>query len=155
MTENPPGPHPADPPSPQAAGPTLGTWKIDIQSDYTMLSPLAQQLFSIDDQSLPISRQAVMTHIHPDDQPQMIAAVLAAFTADQPYAAEFRLDVPGGGWRRVRSHGRVVRDEQGLAQFFLGAMADISGPHDADAVRAALDAALQAVSPDRIEDIAG
>jgi PAS domain-containing protein len=151
-------PPPLNPPPlnpPPHPGTTLGTWSVNIKSDQVTLSPRAQQLFGVEGTPQPMALPAVMARLHADDLPPTISAILAAFTIDQPYAVEFRLLQADGGCRWVRSQGRVVRDEQGMAQFFLGAVADVSGPHDAVALRAQLDAALQTVSPDRIEDIAG
>jgi PAS domain S-box-containing protein len=69
--------------------------------------------------------------IHPDDRARTRAQLEACLKGQTPmYEAEHRLEKPGGGWRWVRSRGRITeRDAQGRPLRLLGTLMDVTEVH--------------------------
>jgi PAS domain S-box-containing protein len=71
--------------------------------------------------------------VHPDDAPVVMAALEAHLVHDgPPFDHVYRARTADGGWRWVHGRGRAVRDDQGRAVRFAGAMTDITDRVEAE-----------------------
>ncbi|MBM6592970.1 PAS domain-containing protein [Microvirga pudoricolor] len=98
----------------EAAG--LGTWDYDVETGMVSWDERACTLFGMAPDGLrSVPFEKSFTSVHPEDQESLrayIASVLSPETGDC-YTAEYRITLPGGGIRWIRSSGRVQRAESG------------------------------------------
>jgi PAS domain S-box-containing protein len=83
------------------------------------------------------SRTAWRSRVHPDDLPRVEEAVRRALADEAVYDCEYRLVLPSGRERWVRSVADVVRDDAGAPLRLEGAVQDVTARHSADALLAA------------------
>ncbi len=90
--------------------------------------------------------EAFRASVHPEDLPQVEAAQNAHLAGEEAITVEFRVREKSGGWRWIRSRGRLVeRDAQGRPTRLLGAFFDITARKRAEAALAESDALYRAL----------
>ena len=68
-----------------------------------------------------------LNHVHPDEREGVEASIEEAFASDRNFwTAEYRFRHAAGDYVNVLDRGYIVRDEQGRAVRFIGAMVDIT-----------------------------
>jgi len=110
-----------------AAG--MGWWRYDPISKLAEYDRRYAEIFGITGTSRP--NDEILALIHPDDLPDLWAAVEASLkpTEPQPYAAEYRVLRTDGETRWVEAHGIATFGTQNgerIATGFVGTVADIS-----------------------------
>ncbi|MGZ5156381.1 MAG: diguanylate cyclase domain-containing protein [Caldimonas sp.] len=100
----------------------------DIPGRRIYYSARASTLRGDPEQAGEVAPEAMRAFVHPDDLAGVLAAIKAALAGRTPiYEAEFRIRHRDGGWRWLRSRGRVVeRDAAGRALRLVGTDADIT-----------------------------
>jgi len=101
----------------------IGSWHLDIVNNALGWSKETYRIFGVP-LGAPVSMQAFIDTIHPDDAPQVIAAWDAA-QQGKPYDIEHRLVVDGEE-KWVREQAEVEFDPDGRAVWALGTVQDIS-----------------------------
>jgi two-component system, sensor histidine kinase and response regulator len=106
-----------------AAG--FGVWEFDVGNGTMTLSAGAASLSGFDCQQVVKGAQEVTERIHPDDRAIAGAAFEGAIATGEGYRLEFRVLVPGGTTRWIRSEARAVR-VNGSTVRLNGAIIDIT-----------------------------
>ncbi|MEO8523359.1 MAG: PAS domain-containing protein [Caldimonas sp.] len=81
------------------------------------------------------SREERMAMVHPDDLAQVIDSRPGAELATLPTSYEFRVRVPGGGWRWLASRSALVYDDAGRAVRRVGVNWDVTETKEAELLR--------------------
>lgn len=113
----------------------LGTWQIDLEKGEINWDEEACALYGIlhhGRYSLPLER--ALMFIHPDDRETVTARVKAACDpgTDGRYEIEYRIILPSGQVRWLRSHGQALfaqEDEYPRATVLSGVVSDITERH--------------------------
>ena len=107
----------------------IGSWEWNIATDKVYWSPELYRQYGIDQSLVPEPDFALaMSAIHPDDREivnRTIQDTLSNRTNDT-HQLEYRIRRPDGEVRYVRSHGEVVRNEDGTAEFLYAIVKDIT-----------------------------
>ncbi|QJD81559.1 PAS domain-containing sensor histidine kinase [Spirosoma rhododendri] len=105
----------------------LGTWSMDCQTGETQLSERHAAMFGLTTTLMPYEQALII--VHPDDQPRVKAAFLAAQQPDSDgrYQAEYRIiNAHTGQQQYIRAVGETSFDEQGHPICITGTTQDIS-----------------------------
>jgi diguanylate cyclase (GGDEF)-like protein/PAS domain S-box-containing protein len=103
----------------------VGSWEWDVGSNHVGWSDELYRVFGLRPQEFDATYEAYVSRVHPEDRPLAEANVRRSLETDQPFAADYRIVLPGGQVRWLRSHGRVVRTE-GSAPRLVGTCQDIT-----------------------------
>lgn len=107
----------------------LGWWRYDPVSGVSSYDERYKEIFEVTGSSQPNAE--ILKRLHPEDLPGVWARVEAALNpADpKPYAAEYRVVIPGGAVKWVEAHGLARFEGAGKerkAAELLGTVADIT-----------------------------
>ncbi|HUW42512.1 MAG TPA: PAS domain S-box protein [Rectinemataceae bacterium] len=111
-----------------------GIWDRDIPSDRAYYSPAYYKMLGYEEGELHLTRQMWYGLVHPDDR-EMVHRVNEDCVAglNPGFDIEFRMRAKEGGYKWVRSRGRVVeRDASGKSIRILGTHVDITERKRAD-----------------------
>jgi PAS domain S-box-containing protein len=110
----------------------VGTFDWDIQKDELKCSNECFQLYGVDPGPA-VSLESLTQYIHEDDVERMRNEVTETLEHDAPYATEYRVRWPDGSIHWIGDRAEVVRDEEGRAVRFHGAIVDITERKQAEA----------------------
>jgi two-component system, sensor histidine kinase and response regulator len=127
----------------------FGIWQIDIGSDILTISEGFAALVGLTGKPLRMPLNQWQAMIHPDDLPALDATAEAAIAVNGTFNAEFRVVLPDGSLRWMRSQASVD-GEPGQPELISGAMIDITQEKEMllrlEQARAVADAANRAKS---------
>lgn len=110
----------------QAAGAAqLALWEWDISTDRIWVSSEGRMLYGVEP-GPEITFKRFAATLHPEDRPKVARAVDAALAGTEPFSADYRVVLPGGGTRWIAAGGRVERDGQGRAKLLRGVSLDVT-----------------------------
>jgi PAS domain S-box-containing protein len=120
-----------------AASANIGLWQFNLKTNELWATEHCRSLFGLS-QELPLTRDTVLSTIHPEDRKLAISALRDASNAGQAVGSEVRVVLLDGQtrWIRVRAHPDV--DERGALNLLSGVFIDITEQKVAEA-----EAALQ------------
>jgi PAS domain S-box-containing protein len=123
------------------AGAIIGTWFWDLRSNrFTVDEPFARYFgVSEEQRQAGLSLDRVVSMVHDDDRPGLVAAVNEAIGRGGAYAHQYRVVRPDGGHTWLEAKGRVDKDADGTPLSFPGVLIDIGARH---AIEVERDAAL-------------
>jgi PAS domain S-box-containing protein len=103
----------------------LGAWELDLDTKVLTTSATCRAIFGRSGDE-PLSYEALIDSIHPDDRDAMMAAVSATVATGQDYAIDYRVIWPDGTlhWAEIRA--QVDRDRTGRPVKLVGVSADIT-----------------------------
>lgn len=114
----------------------MGTWDCDLVSGITKYSDKVGPIFGKDRAPFALDLADWKGHIHPDDEPVVLASLKGLLDRDAPYKFSTRVIGSDGVTRWVDVNGAVVRGEDGRPLRALGVIADITERRQAeDAIR--------------------
>ena len=102
-----------------------GLWDWDVASRRVFFSEGYAKLLGLTPQALGDTREDWAERLHPDDQERALHALNPEF-GEQQYENTYRLRHADGSYRWIHSRGRLLRDEQGQPQRFIGIASDIT-----------------------------
>jgi PAS domain S-box-containing protein len=120
-----------------AASANIGLWQFDAKTKELWATEHCRSLFGLSHE-LPVTRDTVLSTIHPEDRKLAIAALHDASTTAQAVRSEVRVVLPNGQTRWIRLRAHPHADERGSLQLFSGVFIDITEQKVAEA-----EAALQ------------
>ncbi|HET9956220.1 MAG TPA: PAS domain S-box protein [Polyangiaceae bacterium] len=100
-----------------------GSWYLDLETHQVTWSPEMVELFGI---AQPSSIHGVVDCVHVEDRAAMARALEACAQTGTPYRSEYRVVLPDGSLRFVRSRGRRVVGEDGAAIAVVGTSQDMT-----------------------------
>lgn len=111
----------------------LGAWDFDVVADRALLSTEAWRLWGFSGPPEPTTVADFHARVHPEDRPQVEAALQESLRNGRDYDVEVRILHPAGE-RVAHVRGRVVRqDAQGRPVAMAGTAQDVTQRHAADA----------------------
>ncbi|WP_343351355.1 phosphodiesterase DibA [Pseudomonas sediminis] len=102
-----------------------GLWDWDVSNRRVFFSEGYARLLGLTPQTLGNTREDWAARLHPDDVERALHA-LNAELSEQPYENIYRLRHADGSYRWIHSRGRLLRDEEGQPQRFIGIASDIT-----------------------------
>jgi PAS domain S-box-containing protein len=115
----------------QAVG-HFGSWEWDIVADRTEWSDGLHRLYGEEPTGQPMTFDAFIAHVHPDDRAMVQAQIEAAFTTGAAFSFEHRILHTDGTVRVMHAHGEVVVDSHGAPVRMLGTGQDVTERHAAE-----------------------
>jgi PAS domain S-box-containing protein len=120
-----------------AASANVGLWQFDSDAEELWSTEHCRALFGLKD-DVPLTRDAILAAIHPDDREIAMPLLRDPRNAGQPAVHDFRIVLPDGKVRWIRARAHAHSDDQGASQQLRGLFADVTEQKIAEA-----EAALQ------------
>jgi PAS domain S-box-containing protein len=115
---------------------SVGTWVWNPTSDRIAWDARQAEIFGLDPQHPPSLGRDFFAHVHPDDLPELCAALDTALHGAGCYQAEFRAVRADGKTRWLTSHGALIHAAGDGAPLLLSANVDVTARRQAeDALR--------------------
>ena len=90
----------------------LALWTIDFSRHESWMNDKGRELFGFGPNE-PLSREAFLSRVHPEDRQDVDAAIENARAGSQRFELEYRLLRPDGETRWLISRGRYLRNDRG------------------------------------------
>lgn len=104
----------------------IGSWNRDLATNRIVWSHALFDLYDIDEQASPISFDAVLERVHPDDRKKLLRATEKAVAHGTNFKSEYRIVTRRGELRYIRALGYARKNAQGAAVELFGTTQDIS-----------------------------
>jgi PAS domain S-box-containing protein len=102
------------------------SWKQEILSGKVTVSAEGLAMFGIEPEDDASSVDFYWKRHHPEDRPEVEQAYAAALIGKTDFKADFRLVLPNGTIKNIRSIGHPILDERGNVVEFVGASIDVT-----------------------------
>ena len=122
----------------------VGAWEWDPRTNDITWTDELYRIHGLEPGS-PISTVSVMALIDPDDRAGMHETFAAAAARGEPFAFDYRVDLPDGSTRWLHGHGRSISIE-GAGVHIVGSTQDVTDRVTAEAARERLLAAQRALA---------
>jgi PAS domain S-box-containing protein len=122
----------------------VGNWEWDLVSGTGSASAEWFRVVGVRPEDIP-SPEAALGFVHPDDRPELEAAIHRAATDGTPFEVEHRTILPDGQVRTVLVRGEGVSDEHGRVARVIGTNQDVTEARQAEEERQCLLARLYEV----------
>ena len=113
----------------------IGTWVLDLAPVVERWDEQMFRLRGLEPRETPPTREERLALLHPDDAHVVLDSQQAALSTDDATNYEFRVQVPGGGYRWLASRSIPVRDERGRTVRRVGVNWDITESKTAEVTR--------------------
>ena len=110
----------------------IGSWELDFATHELSWSDEQYRILGYEPHSGPPSARRFLERLHPEDRGRVIAT-MATWDKVGGGEVEYRIVLPSGAIRTVRSQGKVERDDAGRPARMFGALHDITERKLADA----------------------
>lgn len=122
----------------------IGIWDYDLTSNRLVVDRKSLTNYGLDPVAFKGDEEDMATiwsqNIHPDDVERLSQEMAAAIVGNGVFDVEFRVVVPDGGLRYVKSNALVLRDPIGKPLRMVGATLDVTRIREAEiALRSALE----------------
>ncbi|MBD1912882.1 MULTISPECIES: PAS domain-containing protein [unclassified Leptolyngbya] len=105
----------------------IGCWDWDLTNNTTIWDDRICELYEVSRQTdAPFDNEVWRNRVHPDDLAPTEAALQQALMGEADYDTEFRIVLPDGRIRFIKTYGMVVRDAEGKPRSMIGINFDIS-----------------------------
>jgi PAS domain S-box-containing protein len=118
------------------------SWRHDVMSGKVTVSPEGRAMYGIEPEDDASSVDFYFRRKHPKDQDEVEQAYAAALLRKTDFEADFRIVLPDGTIKNIRSIGHPILDERGDIVEFVGASIDVTEHHRA---RAELEKAFEEI----------
>jgi diguanylate cyclase (GGDEF)-like protein/PAS domain S-box-containing protein len=98
----------------------------DSEGTTLYVSPQIEQLVGIAPEAMLASPQVWIERVHPEDRPMVVREIRAAYEAERPFRAEYRVVALDGRQRWIRDQENIVRDGEGRPVRTEGVMVDVT-----------------------------
>lgn len=103
----------------------IGVWEINLDTMEIIWDSRMRELFDLTDETVPLTEEAVLGRVHPDDREQITVGVQRAIDTDQTFRSNYRICMSEDVTRWVRSIGATHIDVDG-SRYLLGVVWDVS-----------------------------
>jgi len=130
------------------AGAIIGTWFWDLPRDRFSVDEAFARSFGLDPAlgHEGLSLEQVISTVHPDDRPGLLAAIRQAISSGGAYSHQYRVRRRDGKSYWIEANGRVDRDADGTPLRFPGVLIDVEQRRALEAERDSALAALRALN---------
>ena len=127
------------------------SWRHEVLSGEVTVSPEGLLMYGIEPEDDASSVDFYHRRKHPKDRPEVEQAYAAALLRKTEFEADFRIVLPDGTIKNIRTIGHPILDERGDVVEFVGASIDVTEHHRA---RADLEKAFEEIKrlKDRLHD---
>jgi PAS domain S-box-containing protein len=115
-----------------AAAANIGLWKFDRHQNELWATEHCRAMFGIA-RDAPLTRDAFLSAVHPDDLQTATHALRRTLEAEQPAIGDVRIVLPGKDVRWVRMRARSRSEGDGRSNHFGGIFIDITEQKSAEA----------------------
>ncbi len=131
-----------------AAGAIIGTWNWDLRTDRFTVDEGFARGFGLDPAlgRERLSLEQIITSVHPEDRPGLIAAIDEVIARGGAYAHQYRVRRADGRYYWIEANGRVDHSPEGVALSFPGVLIDVEDRRSIEAERDRATAALRALN---------
>lgn len=131
-----------------AAGAIIGTWNWDLRTDRFTVDEGFARGFGLDPAlgRERLSLEQIITSVHPEDRPGLIAAIDEVIARGGAYAHQYRVRRTDGRYYWIEANGRVDHSPEGIALSFPGVLIDVEDRRSIEAERDRATAALRALN---------
>lgn len=131
-----------------AAGAIIGTWNWDLRTDRFTVDEGFARGFGLDPAlgRERLSLEQIITSVHPEDRPGLIAAIDEVIARGGAYAHQYRVRRADGRYYWIEANGRVDHTPEGIALSFPGVLIDVEDRRSIEAERDRATAALRALN---------
>jgi PAS domain S-box-containing protein len=109
------------------------SWRHEVLSGKVTVSAEGLAMYGIEPEDDASSADFYHRRKHPQDRPEVEQAYAAALRRKSDFEAEFRIVLPDGTTKHIRSIGHPILDERGDVVEFVGASIDVTEHHRARA----------------------
>jgi PAS domain S-box-containing protein len=109
------------------------SWRHEVLSGKVTVSPEGSPMYGIEPEDDASSVDFYFRRKHPKDRPEVEQAYAAALLRKTDFEADFRIVLPDGTIKNIRSIGHPILDERGDVVEFVGASIDVTEHHRARA----------------------
>jgi PAS domain S-box-containing protein len=102
-----------------------GFWELDLRDNSVFWSRRVYEIVGLDPEAFRPDRDAFYALVHPDDRARIQALLQQALQSGEVYKSEYRVRHAGGGYRRVASRGRPLRDAAGSVVAVAGVLSQL------------------------------
>lgn len=111
----------------------LGSWEWDLATGEVSWSNGLYRLYGYEPGSIPVTFDAGMAHVHPDDRALVAEAVSDAIGRKGAFEIEHRVILIDGSIRTVHAHGSCVQDPPGRVVRMFGTCQDVTEQREVEA----------------------
>ena len=104
----------------------LGYWELDIVNNNLAWSEDLYIIFGVDKKSFPLSYEAFLSLIHPDDRDMVGKAYADSLLSRKSYSVEHRICMPNGNIKWIHENCTTHFDDDGNALRSIGTAQDIT-----------------------------
>jgi PAS domain S-box-containing protein len=110
----------------------LGTWSWELATGRGDLDPRGAAIIGMSPGSIADVAEAQRASIHPDDLPQVEAAITAGIAHRSDFSLAYRVVLPDGSLRFIASRARLLADEAGRPVQLVGINRDVTDEREAE-----------------------
>ena len=130
----------------------MGVWSWNLEAGTLEWDERQYALFGFDPAQGPVSAEAALERVHPEDRPALDAAIQSALdTGNGTFACEFRVRPPTGRDRWIGGYGHAVAGPTGKAERMVGLNFDVTDRREVQHALHELNATLEARVREEIE----
>jgi PAS domain S-box-containing protein len=104
----------------------LGIWDWDIQNNSLDWDERMMEIYGIKHDTFPGVYIAWENRLHPEDRTMALEAIRLALNGSREYDFEFRIVLPGGVVKHIKTNAVILRDQNGAATRMIGLNQDIT-----------------------------
>lgn len=108
------------------AASTGDLWDWTLSTGQAYISHLWKERLGYEDHEVPNTSESWISLLHPEDRETVLDAVRAHITKKTPCDVEYRARTKQGEYRWLHSKGQATWDENGVATYMAGTVADIT-----------------------------
>ncbi len=122
----------------------IGVWDWDLANKAAFLDQNTCRLLKLPLDAAPgYLHLHLLDYIHPSDRQRLEAAIAAAYGGEQMHDIRFRVLLPGGDERHIRSTGAAMIGPDGSLQRMIGVCTDVTNEWEAEVKRARIEENLR------------
>jgi PAS domain-containing protein len=114
----------------------VGSWEWNLLEDRAWWSDELYRIFDRDKERTPLSFEAFLELVHPDDQTALRKHFDAVFSKSEPSSVEFRFVLDTGAVRIIRTSSKLERTQEGMPARLVGTVQDVTERRRVEAVLA-------------------
>lgn len=103
-----------------------GLWDWNIVTNEVFYTARFKAILGYQDDEMENQFSAFESHLHPDDQAQVLAAIQTHIEHQIPYDIEYRLRTKQGDYRWIYARGQAIWTDTGQATRMAGSISDIT-----------------------------
>jgi PAS domain S-box-containing protein len=103
-----------------------GVWEWNVETGQYLWDKTIRDAVTPGPEDAPVTSADWLALVHPDDKDLVPAQRKRAIEENRPYAVDFRIRSPKGGWRYRRARGVVVRSDDGRPLKLIGISSDVT-----------------------------